>query len=70
MTSEGRGAVVVRHDGSPEGFANVCLIAAAPALLEAAKAMPLWLLEQDDSPIEAVTAAASLRAAIAKAEGR
>lgn len=30
MTAEGRGVVVVRHDGSQEGFANARLIAAAP----------------------------------------
>jgi hypothetical protein len=39
----GIGALVITHDGSPEGNANACLAAAAPELVEALKLARLYI---------------------------
>lgn len=72
------GEVFTSNDSAPdrlgreEARANVRLIAAAPDLLETARALNQAIYEQQEySPSNAVvTANLALRAAIAKAEGR
>lgn len=55
------------NDRKDEAFANARLIAAAPDMLAALRAMVALLPHTDDADVEAVVQAA--RAAIAKAEG-
>ncbi len=62
------GAVTSADTGGDEAFANARLIAAAPDLLEAAKAAQQWLAHGNPDNLEAVAdIEQELRAAIAKA---
>lgn len=60
--------VPVDYTDRPEREANARLIAAAPELLEAAKAVAQWCMQRP--PIHPYDGFKMLEAAIAKAEGR
>ena len=74
LVSQGRGALLVRHDGSPEGIANMNIAVAAPDLLEALLSYLRAPSVGSDGPGSATIVVQEFnrraaRAAIAKAEG-
>lgn len=73
IVSNGRGVLVIEHDGSPEGEANATLATSAPRLLAALvewdEAMRAWERGGNREAPRVRIAHATMRAAIRQARG-